>query len=40
MSKECFAYLAYRAGFMVLEQKTVDWSEPELDCITLLEKPV
>ena len=39
MSKELFAYLAYRAGFTVLEQKVIDWGdEPELDCISLVEK--
>lgn len=25
MSKECFAYLAHRAGFTILEQKVIDW---------------
>lgn len=41
MSKECFAYLAYRAGFNVLEQKTIDWGGVlELDCLTLIEKPI
>lgn len=40
MSKECFAYFANRAGFIVLEQKVIDWNgEKDLDCITLLEKP-
>lgn len=39
MSQECFAYLAYRAGFTVLRQKVIDWNGVEnLDCITLLEK--
>ncbi len=39
MSKELFAYLAYRAGFTVLEQRVIDWGdEPELDCISLVEK--
>lgn len=39
MSRECFAYLAYRAGFVVLEQKVIDWQgTKDLDCITLLEK--
>ena len=38
MSKDLFAYLAYRAGFEVLEQKIIHhWSE-NLDCITLVEK--
>lgn len=39
MTKECFAYLADRAGFIVLEQKVIDWSAPKLDCITLVKKP-
>lgn len=39
MSKECFAYLAYRVGFTVVEQKVIDWNGVKnLDCITLLEK--
>ncbi len=41
MSKKIFAYLAYRAGFEVLEQKVIDWNGyGNLDCITLLQKPV
>lgn len=41
MSKECFAYLAYRAGFTILEQIIIDWgSDERLDCISLIEKPV
>lgn len=39
MSKDTFAYLAYRAGFRVLNQIVIDWYGVEnLDCITLLEK--
>lgn len=39
MNKDIFAYLAYRAGFEILEQTVIDWkNEKELDCITLLEK--
>lgn len=39
MSKDIFAYLAYRAGFKVKEQKVIDWNGVKgLDCITLLEK--
>lgn len=39
MGKDIFAYLAYRAGFAVVEQKVIDWEGYEdLDCITLLEK--
>lgn len=40
MSKECFAYLAYRAGFNILEQTIIDWGcDEKLDCISLIEKP-
>ena len=38
MSDRIFAYLAYRAGFEVLEQHLVDWEVPKLDCLTLLLK--
>lgn len=39
MSKDIFAYLSYRAGFTILEQRVIDWGgEAELDCISLLEK--
>lgn len=39
MSKDIFAYLAFRSGFTVLNQKVIDWRESTaLDCITLLEK--
>lgn len=38
MSKDLFAYLASRSGFKILEQQIIDWLEPDLDCITLLEK--
>lgn len=40
MSKDIFAYLANRAGLLVLEQQVIDWGgEKDLDCITLVEKP-
>lgn len=39
MSVEFFAYLAYRAGFKIVEQRVIDWQETKaLDCITLIEK--
>lgn len=38
MSKALFAHLAYRSGFNILDQKVIDWTEPDWDCITLLEK--
>ena len=38
MSKDLFAYLAYRAGFEVLEQQVIDWSVKDLDCVSLVRK--
>lgn len=38
MSKSIFAYLAYRAGFEIEEQRIVDWVKPEIDCLTLVVK--
>lgn len=38
MSKDIFAYLSYRAGFEIIEQKIIDWGVPELDCLTLVKK--
>lgn len=45
MSKNIFAYLAYKCGFEILEQKVIDWGTgerlvKELDCITLVRKPM
>lgn len=38
MSKDLFAYLAYRAGFEVVEQQVIDWSMKDLDCVSLVRK--
>jgi SAM-dependent methyltransferase len=38
MSKALFAHVAMRSGFKVLEQVVLDWTTPETDCVTLLEK--
>lgn len=38
MSKDLFAYLSYRAGFDVVDQKVIDWGLKDLDCISLLRK--
>lgn len=38
MSKDLFAYLCNRAGLNVIEQEVIDWSRPQLDCITLVRK--
>lgn len=38
MSKDLFAYLAYRAGFEIVEQNIIDWGVKDLDCISLIRK--
>lgn len=38
MSTDVFAYLAYRSGFEIVEQKIIDWGVKDLDCISLLKK--
>ena len=38
MDKQIFAYLAYKAGFEIVEQHVLDWDMPEQDCITLVRK--
>ena len=40
MSKDLFAYLAYRCGFEIINQMIIDFVEPELDCISLIRKPL
>jgi len=42
MSKDIFAYLAYRAGFEIVEQRVFDlsWSNQNLDCLTLVRKNI
>lgn len=40
MSKDLFAYLAYRCGFEIINQKIINFVEPELDCISLIRKPL
>lgn len=40
MNQKIFAYLSYRAGFSILRQKLINWGVKDLDCITLLEKPL
>jgi ubiquinone/menaquinone biosynthesis C-methylase UbiE len=42
MSARVMAHISMRAGFAVLFQKTIPWGnppEPDLDCITLLQRP-
>ena len=38
MSRDLFAYLAYRAGFEIVEQNIIDWGVKDLDCISLIRK--
>ncbi len=38
MSKDLFAYLAYRAGFEIIEQNVIDWGVEKLDCVSLVKK--
>lgn len=38
MSKDLFAYLAYRAGFEIVEQRVINWGIKDLDCISLVKK--
>jgi len=39
MSKELFAHYSVMAGLEVVEQKVIDWSYPELDCLSVVRKP-
>lgn len=38
MSKDLFAYLAFRAGFEIVEQHVIDWGIKDLDCVSLVRK--
>lgn len=41
MNYKIFSYLAVHAGFIVLDQQILRWHHlPDMDCVTLLEKPV
>lgn len=41
MNYKIFSYLALHAGFIVLDQQLLRWHNlPDLDCLTLLEKPI
>lgn len=39
MSAKLFAHAAARTGFRVVEQVVLDWDQPQLDCLSLIEKP-
>ncbi len=38
MSKNIFAYMAYRVGFKVISQEVIDWGYKDLDCVSLIQK--
>lgn len=38
MSKDLFAHLCYLNGLSVIDQQVIDWTMPEMDCITLVKK--
>lgn len=38
ISAKDYAYIAEKHGFKVIEQKVIDWSAKDLDCITVLKK--
>lgn len=38
MSKDIFAYLAFRCGFKIISQEEIDWGVKNLDCISLIAK--
>lgn len=41
MNYKIFSYLAIHAGFIVLDQQLLRWHNfPDMDCVTLLEKPI
>lgn len=41
MNYKIFSYLAAQAGFVVLDQQILRWHNlPDLDCVSLLEKPI
>jgi ubiquinone/menaquinone biosynthesis C-methylase UbiE len=39
MSKELFAEYCIEEGHRVIDQKVIDWVLPDLDCLTLFQKP-
>lgn len=39
MSAQLFAHYAHRTGLSIVTQQPIDWGLPNLDCLTLVEKP-
>lgn len=40
MSKSLYAHYAILEGLEVVRQQVIDWTEPELDCLSLVQKPL
>lgn len=40
MSKELFTHYCFKEGLEIVEARVIDWSEPNLDCLTLFRKPL
>lgn len=38
MTKDVFAYLAYRVGFEIVNQQVIDWQIKDIDCVSLIRK--
>jgi SAM-dependent methyltransferase len=38
MSADIFKHIAVRSGFDVIQQQTFSWGEPDIDCITVLQR--
>ncbi len=38
MSKELFAHYSLKVGLRPIQQKIIDWSESDLDCLSILQK--
>jgi SAM-dependent methyltransferase len=39
MSRELFAHYALKEGLVILDQRLIDWGQPDLDCFSLVGKP-
>jgi ubiquinone/menaquinone biosynthesis C-methylase UbiE len=40
MTKELFAHYALKEGLSINSQRVINWEKPEIDCLTLVERPV
>jgi hypothetical protein len=39
MSRELFAHYCAKEGFAIVLSRVIDWTEPDLDCLTVFRKP-